>query len=187
MALKGFQEGFYRVLVATDVAARGIHVDGIAHVVNFDLPQAADDFIHRVGRTGRAGAEGVATTFATSAERGDIRNIERIAEAETDEERTSGGYRTGSEERGSCDRNAAARRRAEARRGRRIRWRILQKFQGQHHRFVPAEKAPVRHGPLTLVNTYEKTEPTAPAVGSVFSEGCFFQRRPLIQAVESAI
>jgi ATP-dependent RNA helicase RhlE len=77
MALKGFQEGFYRVLVATDVAARGIHVDGIAHVVNFDLPQAADDFIHRVGRTGRAGAEGVASTFATSSERGDIRNIER--------------------------------------------------------------------------------------------------------------
>ena len=77
MALKGFQEGFYRVLVATDVAARGIHVDGIAHVVNFDLPQAAEDFIHRVGRTGRAGAEGVATTFATSAERGEIRNIER--------------------------------------------------------------------------------------------------------------
>ena len=77
MALKGFQEGFYRVLVATDVAARGIHVDGIAHVVNYDLPQAADDFIHRVGRTGRAGAEGVATTFATSNERGDIRNIER--------------------------------------------------------------------------------------------------------------
>jgi ATP-dependent RNA helicase RhlE len=77
MALKGFQEGFYRVLVATDVAARGIHVDGIAHVVNFDLPQAPDDFIHRVGRTGRAGAEGVATTFATSQERGEIRNIER--------------------------------------------------------------------------------------------------------------
>ena len=77
MALKGFQDGFYRVLVATDVAARGIHVDNIAHVVNFDLPQASDDFIHRVGRTGRAGAEGVATTFATSAERNDIRNIER--------------------------------------------------------------------------------------------------------------
>jgi ATP-dependent RNA helicase RhlE len=77
MALKGFQDGFYRVLVATDVAARGIHVDGIAQVVNYDLPQAAEDFIHRVGRTGRAGAEGIATTFATSAERGDIRNIER--------------------------------------------------------------------------------------------------------------
>jgi ATP-dependent RNA helicase RhlE len=78
MALKGFQEGFYRVLVATDVAARGIHVDGIAHVVNYDLPQAAEDFIHRVGRTGRAGAEGVATTFATSQERNDVRNIERL-------------------------------------------------------------------------------------------------------------
>ncbi len=78
MALKGFQEGFYRVLVATDVAARGIHVDGIAHVVNYDLPQAAEDFIHRVGRTGRAGAEGVASTFATPGERADIRNIERL-------------------------------------------------------------------------------------------------------------
>ncbi len=53
-ALKGFQQGYYRVLVATDVAARGIHVDGIAHVVNFDLPQVPEDFIHRVGRTGRA-------------------------------------------------------------------------------------------------------------------------------------
>jgi len=78
MALKGFQEGFYRVLVATDVAARGIHVDNIAHLVNYDLPQAAEDFIHRVGRTGRAGSQGVATTFATSQERSEIRNIERI-------------------------------------------------------------------------------------------------------------
>jgi ATP-dependent RNA helicase RhlE len=52
-------------------------VDGIAHVVNYDLPQAPEDFIHRVGRTGRAGAEGMATTFATSGERGEIRNIER--------------------------------------------------------------------------------------------------------------
>jgi len=77
-ALKGFQDGYYRVLVATDVAARGIHVDGIAHVVNFDLPQAAEDFIHRVGRTGRAGARGVATTFALRMERGDVAKIERL-------------------------------------------------------------------------------------------------------------
>ena len=76
-ALKGFQDGQYRVLVATDVAARGIHVDNIAHVVNYDLPQAPEDFIHRVGRTGRAGAAGVASTFATSAERNSIRTIER--------------------------------------------------------------------------------------------------------------
>jgi ATP-dependent RNA helicase RhlE len=71
-ALKGFQDGYYRVLVATDVAARGIHVEGIAHVVNYDLPQAPEDFIHRVGRTGRAGARGTASTFATRVERSDI-------------------------------------------------------------------------------------------------------------------
>jgi ATP-dependent RNA helicase RhlE len=77
-ALRGFQEGDYRVLVATDVAARGIHVDGIAHVVNYDLPQAPEDFIHRVGRTGRAGVRGTATTFATKGERGDIGRIEKL-------------------------------------------------------------------------------------------------------------
>jgi ATP-dependent RNA helicase RhlE len=76
-ALKGFQNGDYRVLVATDVAARGIHVDGIAHVVNYDLPQVPEDFIHRVGRTGRAGARGVASTFAMRAQRTDIARIEK--------------------------------------------------------------------------------------------------------------
>jgi ATP-dependent RNA helicase RhlE len=76
-ALRGFKEGDYRVLVATDVAARGIHVDGVAHVVNYDLPQAPEDFIHRVGRTGRAGAKGVASTFRTRDERSEILKIER--------------------------------------------------------------------------------------------------------------
>src|SRR5580693_5202237 len=76
-ALSGFQDGYYRVLVATDIAARGIHVEGIAHVVNYDLPQAPEDFIHRVGRTGRAGAQGTASTFGTRSERSEIRNIER--------------------------------------------------------------------------------------------------------------
>jgi len=76
-ALKGFQDGYYRVLVATDVAARGIHVENISHVVNFDLPQAPEDFIHRVGRTGRAGARGCATTFASRSERADVAKIER--------------------------------------------------------------------------------------------------------------
>ncbi len=75
-ALSGFKDGRYRVLVATDVAARGIHVDDIAHVVNYDLPQVAEDFIHRVGRTGRAGADGTASTFATRNERGEVRDIE---------------------------------------------------------------------------------------------------------------
>jgi ATP-dependent RNA helicase RhlE len=75
-ALRGFKDGTYRVLVATDVAARGIHVDGVAHVVNYDLPQVPEDFIHRVGRTGRAGARGVASTFRSRAERADFRKIE---------------------------------------------------------------------------------------------------------------
>jgi ATP-dependent RNA helicase RhlE len=76
-ALRGFKDGRYRVLVATDVAARGIHVDGIAHVVNYDLPKAPEDFVHRVGRTARAGARGTASTFTTRAERNDVRRIER--------------------------------------------------------------------------------------------------------------
>ena len=76
-ALKGFSTGKHRVLVATDVAARGIDVQNIAHVVNYDLPNASDDFVHRIGRTGRAGAKGVATTFVMPQERSDARKIER--------------------------------------------------------------------------------------------------------------
>ncbi len=80
-ALRGFQEGEYRVLVATDVAARGIHVEGIAHVVNYDLPQAPEDFIHRAGRTGRAGRSGIASTFGTRSERTEIGRIEKLINA----------------------------------------------------------------------------------------------------------
>ena len=76
-ALRSFSEGRHRVLVATDVAARGIDVPHVAHVVNFDLPKVAEDFVHRVGRTGRASAKGIASTFAGPAERGDLRKIER--------------------------------------------------------------------------------------------------------------
>jgi ATP-dependent RNA helicase RhlE len=76
-ALKGFQNGKHRVLVATDVAARGIDVNDIAHVVNYDLPNASDDFVHRIGRTGRAGKKGVATTFVMPQEKSDARKLER--------------------------------------------------------------------------------------------------------------
>jgi len=76
-ALLSFKEGRHRVLVATDVAARGIDVANVAHVVNFDVPKIAEDFVHRVGRTGRASASGVASTFAAAAERGELRKIER--------------------------------------------------------------------------------------------------------------
>ncbi len=76
-SLQGFKDGVYRVLVATDVAARGIHVDDIAHVVNYDLPQEPENFIHRVGRTGRAGARGASWTFVTPFERSTVRGYER--------------------------------------------------------------------------------------------------------------
>jgi ATP-dependent RNA helicase RhlE len=76
-ALKAFSSGKCRILVATDVAARGIDVSHIAHVVNYDLPNGSDDFVHRIGRTGRAGAKGVATTFVTPLEKGDARKLER--------------------------------------------------------------------------------------------------------------
>lgn len=77
-ALEGFKSGKYRVLVATDIAARGIDVKGIELVVNFDLPDAAEDYVHRIGRTGRAGQEGHAISFATPDQKGDVRGIERL-------------------------------------------------------------------------------------------------------------
>jgi ATP-dependent RNA helicase RhlE len=76
-ALKGFASGKHRILVATDVAARGIDIQDIAHVVNYDMPNASEDFVHRIGRTGRAGATGVATTFVMPQERSDARKLER--------------------------------------------------------------------------------------------------------------
>jgi ATP-dependent RNA helicase RhlE len=76
-ALNGFQQGRFRVLVATDIAARGLHVDDVAHVINYDLPKMAEDFIHRVGRTGRAGSQGCASTLVAGAEVLELRQIER--------------------------------------------------------------------------------------------------------------
>ncbi len=76
-ALSGFEEGKFQVLVATDVASRGIHVNNIAHVINYDLPQIPEDFIHRVGRTGRMGSAGRASTLVSGAEIGELRSIER--------------------------------------------------------------------------------------------------------------
>ena len=76
-ALTGFQRGQYRVLVATDLAARGIHVQDIAHVINYDLPEVAENFIHRVGRTGRAGERGVASTLFVREQRTELVELER--------------------------------------------------------------------------------------------------------------
>src|SRR6202521_1883283 len=76
-ALSGFQQGRYRILVATDLASRGIHVQDIAHVINYDLPEVAENFIHRVGRTGRAGGHGVASTLFAREQRSDLYQLER--------------------------------------------------------------------------------------------------------------
>jgi ATP-dependent RNA helicase RhlE len=77
-ALEGFKSGKYRVLVATDIAARGIDVNDIELVINFDLPTDAEDYVHRIGRTARAGKGGHAISFVTPDQRGDLRDIERL-------------------------------------------------------------------------------------------------------------
>ncbi|MDF1702616.1 MAG: DEAD/DEAH box helicase [Planctomycetota bacterium] len=77
-ALASFRAGEIRVLVATDIAARGIDVRDITHVINFDLPNEPESYVHRIGRTARAGREGVAISFCDPSERGDLRDIERL-------------------------------------------------------------------------------------------------------------
>ncbi len=77
-SLDGFKSGRVRVLVATDIAARGIDVDGITHVINFEIPHEPETYVHRIGRTARAGAAGVALTFCSSEERRELRDIERL-------------------------------------------------------------------------------------------------------------
>ncbi|MEP1517307.1 MAG: DEAD/DEAH box helicase [Nitratireductor sp.] len=78
-ALNGFRGGDVRVLVATDIAARGIDVPGITHVVNYDLPDEAETYVHRIGRTGRNGADGIAITLCAPDERAKLRAVERLA------------------------------------------------------------------------------------------------------------
>lgn len=90
-ALTGFQRGQYRVLVATDVAARGIHVQDIAHVINYDLPDVAENFIHRVGRTGRAGERGVASTLFVREQRRELVELERTLGIQMERVSTNGG------------------------------------------------------------------------------------------------
>jgi ATP-dependent RNA helicase RhlE len=77
-ALKDFKSGAVRVLVATDIAARGIDVDGISHVVNYDFPMHSEDYVHRIGRTGRAHAVGDAISFVTPEDQSELRSLERF-------------------------------------------------------------------------------------------------------------
>jgi ATP-dependent RNA helicase RhlE len=77
-ALEGFRNGRYRILVATDIAARGIDIDHVGHVINYDVPHSAEDYVHRIGRTARAGRKGMAIMLATSRDRSVIQAIERL-------------------------------------------------------------------------------------------------------------
>ena len=77
-ALEGFRDGTIRVLVATDIAQRGLDINGISHVINYDVPQQAEDYVHRIGRTGRAAASGDAVTFMAPDEIAMVRTIERV-------------------------------------------------------------------------------------------------------------
>lgn len=77
-ALAGFKDGSIPILVATDIAARGIHVDNVSHVINFDLPNVPESYVHRIGRTARAGAEGIAISFVDASEKPYLKQIERL-------------------------------------------------------------------------------------------------------------
>jgi ATP-dependent RNA helicase RhlE len=90
-ALSEFKSGRIRGLVATDIAARGIDVDGVTHVINYDLPVTPESYVHRIGRTGRAGAEGIAISLCGSEERGLLRDIERLTRQSIPSTQHSGG------------------------------------------------------------------------------------------------
>jgi len=82
--LGSFRSGKLKVLIATDIAARGIDVDGISHVINYDLPNIPESYVHRIGRTARAGAEGVAIAFCDNEERAFLRDIEKLIQIKLD-------------------------------------------------------------------------------------------------------
>jgi len=132
-ALEGFKNGTTRVVVATDIAARGIDVKGISHVINFDLPDDAESYVHRVGRTGRAGSTGIAISLCSDEERSTLRAIERLTRQQIEvrdvpehvtarplpkrdsNERRGGARRGGSQRRGSAGRsNGSSGRRGNA-------------------------------------------------------------------------
>jgi ATP-dependent RNA helicase RhlE len=120
-ALTGFRDGHARVLVATDIAARGIDVDGVSHVINFELPNVPEDYVHRVGRTARAGATGTAIAFCSDEER-PYRTAGESKVAAGRQPRVTAGSRERPSRPGATP-IAACRRRRPARRS--ARWRFV--------------------------------------------------------------
>jgi ATP-dependent RNA helicase RhlE len=97
-AIAAFKSGEVRVLVATDIAARGIDIPGVSHVVNFDLPDVPEQYVHRIGRTARAGAHGAAFAFCSPDERGNLRDIERTTRQKIAIEPLPDGFMAAAEE-----------------------------------------------------------------------------------------
>jgi ATP-dependent RNA helicase RhlE len=89
-ALEAFKNGRARVLVATDIASRGIDVDGISHVINFDFPMHPEDYVHRIGRTGRAAAVGDAISFVTAEDEPYVRDLEKLTKKQVPRKRIEG-------------------------------------------------------------------------------------------------
>jgi ATP-dependent RNA helicase RhlE len=107
-ALHGFRTGRTRVLVATDIAARGLDVDDVSHVINYDLPHEPESYVHRIGRTGRAGASGVAYTFCSPPERAALREIETLLGGRIPAEGNSGPEPNSSREKANSPRRTSA-------------------------------------------------------------------------------
>lgn len=97
-ALAAFKSGDTRVLVATDIAARGIHIEGVTHVVNYDLPNVAESYVHRIGRTARAGAAGIAISFCNGEERAYLRDIEKLTRMSIPERAVAAGMDIGTDQ-----------------------------------------------------------------------------------------
>ena len=117
-ALELFRHGRMRVLVATDIAARGIDVDGITHVINYDLPREPETYVHRIGRTARAGADGNAVSFCSPQEQGQLRDIQRLIRKEVPVDRKHAYHTDARGEAGSPPGRSAARPSGPARRTR---------------------------------------------------------------------
>jgi superfamily II DNA/RNA helicase len=164
--LKNFRDGRVRTLVATDIAARGIDVDGISHVINFDLPNIPESYVHRIGRTARAGAEGVAISLCSHDERPYLRDIEkliRMAISATGEARPSTPHQPQPSGRNGQQRNGKSRHAQGQNKHR--------GGQRQHHPAQKPEPSPNqnRGGPRPIAST--KT------IGGDFSNVAFMQSR----------
>jgi superfamily II DNA/RNA helicase len=162
--LAAFRSGEIRTLVATDIAARGIDVDGISHVVNFDLPNVPETYVHRIGRTARAGADGVAISLCAGEEIAYLRDIEKLIRITLPrEDRRTPGHR---------DTTPAPSQHRGARSGPRV-------HPARGHDAAPGAKAPRRHrrpvgnNGVQQTNRHETTrhEPSRPSHGDGKAEG----------------